>query len=133
MEQKLKSEGKCVFCENTYDQRGIGRHLDTHLAKMAKENTSTKQTTYCHIEVKAYKMFLHLFVKGNLTMESIDQYLRCIWLECCGHFSGFGYNDQEISMGKRVKNVFQPGVVIFHDYDYGTTTRVILNARNTIT
>lgn len=28
---KLKSEGKCPFCEKMYAKAGISRHLTTHL------------------------------------------------------------------------------------------------------
>ena len=31
MEEINKSEGKCLFCEKTYTEAGINRHLATHL------------------------------------------------------------------------------------------------------
>ncbi len=129
MQQELTSEGKCIFCKGVYAQNEMNKHLTGHLTKMAKEDTDKKSEIYCHIEVEAGEMFLHLLVKGNRAMKSIDQYLRNIWLECCGHLSDFGHKNYEVSMKERVEDVFQPRVKLFHDYDYGTTTRVFLRAR----
>lgn len=33
--------------------------------------------------------WLHLDVAGNAQLEDLDQFLRDIWLECCGHLSAF--------------------------------------------
>ena len=129
MEEEFKSEGKCLFCESKFPQKEIGKHLGTHLTKMEKEDAGDTQKKFCHIEVEAAEMFLHLLVRGNLTMKSIDRYLRKIWLDCCGHLSNFGHKNYRISTKERVEDVFQPRVKIFHDYDYGTTTRVFLRAR----
>lgn len=128
MEQELKSEGKCLFCEGVFSQQEIPKHLAGHLTKMEIESADNKTKPYFHIEVEAAEMFLHLLVKGNLTMKSIDLYLRKIWLECCGHMSGFVYKNNEVGMDERVEDVFQSRIKLFHDYDYGTTTRVFLNA-----
>lgn len=129
MQQELTSEGKCLFCNRVFTQGGIGKHLSGHLSKMVKEDSGKKQVNYCHVEVKAGEMFLHLLVKGNLTMVRIDRFLRQIWLDCCGHLSDFGHKKYEVSMTDRVEDVFKPRVKLFHDYDYGTTTRVFLSAR----
>jgi hypothetical protein len=44
MEQNLKSEGKCYFCDKTFSSTGINRHLKTHLQKKAIENTKGRFT-----------------------------------------------------------------------------------------
>jgi hypothetical protein len=55
--------------------------------------------------------------------------LRDIWLECCGHDSGFRINrGEEIEMDKIVGNVLTPKTKILHDYDYGTTTRTFIKS-----
>ena len=129
MEQVLKSEGRCLYCDELLSQAEIGRHLTKHLGHMEKESAREKQSNYCHVEVEANEMFLHLLVKGDAPMKTIDGFLRDIWLECCGHLSGFGHKNFKIKMKDLVEDVFQPKIKIFHDYDYGTTTRVFLNAK----
>jgi hypothetical protein len=62
-------------------------------------------------------------------MKIIDGFLRDIWLECCGHLSEFRNNKIKVKKKALVEDVFQPKVKIYHDYDFGTTTRVFLNAK----
>jgi len=125
---QLKSEGKCFYCEEMLTQENIREHLQNHLLQMTKEGNKKNLVNYCHIGVEAGEMFLHLLVRGSLTMKRIDQFLRDIWLECCDHLSGFGHKNFKIKMKDRVEDVFQDRIKIFHDYDYGTTTRVLLRA-----
>jgi hypothetical protein len=126
MEHELKSEGKCLFCSQSLPREQLGKHLDAHLTKMQKEDTGKSHETYCHIVVEADIMFLHLLVKGKAALKKIDDFLRDIWLDCCGHLSNFGHKDFKISATQKVSDVFESKVKIFHDYDYGSPTRVLL-------
>lgn len=128
MEEELKSEGKCLYCEQTFSQKEIGKHLEKHLTEKEKTDAGNKKQTYCHVLVEANEMFLHLLVKGSSGMKVIDTFLRDIWLECCGHMSAFGHKDFKVSMTHKVQDVFTPRIKIYHDYDFGTTTRVFLKA-----
>ncbi len=130
MGEELNSEGKCLFCNETFSQKEMGKHVATHLKNMEKEDSVKTPETFCHIVVEADVMFLHLLVKGNATMKKIDTFLRKVWLECCGHLSGFGHKDFKISMTHKVLDVFETKVKIYHDYDYGSTTRVFLKGVN---
>jgi hypothetical protein len=129
MEQELKSEGRCIYCEELSSRSDIGKHLAKHLTLMEKDAAGKHPVNYCHVEVVAGEMFLHLLVKGDATMKIIDRFLRDIWLDCCGHMSGFGHKNFKIKMKDLVEDVFQSKIKIYHDYDYGTTTRVFLNAK----
>jgi hypothetical protein len=124
MEQELISK----FCEGMFPQHEIGKHLTKHLLKISKEDAGRSQKNYCHVEVEAYEFFLHLLVRADGSMRNIDQFLRDIWLECCGHLSNFGHNNFKINMNDQVEEIFQPRIKIYYDYDYGTTTRVFLRA-----
>jgi len=131
MEVELKSEGKCLYCNQLFSQKEIGKHLAKHLADMEKSVKTTTTQTYCHIEVDASDYFIHLLVKGDANMKIIDSFLKDIWLDCCGHLSGFGHNNFKVSMSHKVVDVFEPRIKIFHDYDFGTTTRVFLKGLKT--
>lgn len=82
------SKGECGFCGKTFAKRGIGRHLGSHLNKMAKEYKGKPGRSYL-VSVTASDFFLCLWVNGEATMEDVDSFLRAIWLECCGHMSSF--------------------------------------------
>lgn len=84
--------------------------------------------------------WLHLEMKGSATLKGLDQYLRDIWLECCGHLSAFEigqvrytqlFDDGmswgiEKSMNVQVKKLFAPGMSIAYEYDFGSTTELII-------
>ncbi len=124
-----KSEGKCSFCAETIAQRGIIRHLSTHLKKLTKENPVEKDTSYL-VYVKADIMFLCLWVDGKTTFTKIDSFLRKIWLECCGHMSAFTYikdglldkRPKEVPMKWRADKLLAKGKKLTYEYDYGSTT-----------
>jgi hypothetical protein len=104
LEEKLKSEGKCLFCNETFAKAGIMRHLKMHLAQIAK--TGKKGNSYL-VKVdndprwNGLPYFLYLWINGNAKMEDFDAFLREIWLECCGHMSKFTDKSfkREMSMG----------------------------------
>lgn len=131
MQQDLISYGKCPFCKQEIKQAEIRKHLATHLAELEKKDKLKKTKRFVHIVVQANLMFLHILVDCKADMEEIDYFLRKIWLDCCDHLSDFSYKNGEISMDDIVENVFLPKVKIYHDYDYGSTTRVELNAYKT--
>lgn len=93
-QEKIKSEGKCLFCGKTFSKAGINRHLKTHLQQMATTKDAKKGNSYLvKVESDPYwgktGHFLSLWVDGNAKMKDVDLFLRAIWLECCGHLSAF--------------------------------------------
>jgi len=126
MTEELKSEGRCIYCNQMFSQKEIGKHLAKHLVEMEKKDADKTMNFYYHIEVQVAELFLHLLVRGDATMKIIDDFLREIWLECCGHMSEFGHKNFRISKRDRVEDIFAPRVKNFHDYDFGSTTRVFL-------
>jgi hypothetical protein len=128
MTEELKSEGKCLYCGKMFSQKEIGTHLAKHLAQMEKDSKGNI-VNYVHVEVEAGEIFLHILVKGEAQMKVIDKFLRNVWLECCGHLSAFGHKNFKVKMSHTVEDVFQPRIKIYHDYDFGTTTRIFLKSR----
>jgi hypothetical protein len=90
MEQKLKSEGKCLFCDKLFAKASINRHLKTHLDK--KQNAAGISYLVKIEQNPRWGKSLHflsLWIDGETKMQDIDAFLRDIWLECCGHLSAF--------------------------------------------
>jgi len=114
MEQETKSEGRCLYCDELLSQSEIGRHLAKHLNLMEKEVNGKSHSNYCHIEVEAGEMFLHLLVKGDAPMKTIDGFLRDIWLECCGHLSGFGHKNFKIKMKPTPPDFSMPNPLVMN-------------------
>lgn len=102
MKQKPKSEGKCIFCKQTFSKLAINKHLQKHLQEKAIQNKPDK-SFLLNVETspnwKNSGYFLSLWVDGDAHIEDIDDFLRAIWLECCGHMSSFVNSKRKINKG----------------------------------
>ncbi len=119
----------CLLCSAEFTEKGMGRHLTaclkTHSPKI--KNILTKK--YCYLSVRdAYNRdyFLFLLVSQNATLEDLDEYLRKIWLECCGHLSSFSYRKRggKIPMTTQIKQICASGGTLTYLYDFGSTTEL---------
>lgn len=90
--EKLNSEGKCIYCDGIFSKSQINRHLHKHLAEKTAGNKPGK-SFLVKVETNpkwgSTPYFLSLWVNGECKMDEIDNFLRMIWLECCGHMSSF--------------------------------------------
>lgn len=140
----INSVGKCFFCNAEFKKAGITRHLNTHLVK---ESKGRNNGTSFHIRIEddprsGGLFFLNLWVDGDSLMSDIDDFLRNIWLECCGHLSAFinpkekkrysmfdideMQSDAEEIMDSATKDMLIKGMKLTHEYDFGSTTTLLL-------
>ena len=56
--------------------------------------------------------------------KPLDRFLREIWLECCGHMSAFRQEGHQLEMGRKIRDIFIPGMELTHEYDFGDTTKL---------
>ena len=139
-----QSEGYCRFCLKIFSGAGMGRHLAA--CKMRKEKNELelkegrKKYKIYHLKISGGKWYwLHIEIPANTTLIDLDEFLRGIWLECCGHLSSFTihgekYDDQRMmegtslmgmsnqSMNKRLYAVLKLKDTFYHEYDFGSTT-----------
>ena len=132
MPRKPESRGTCAYCGETITKRSIAKHLaecPQHLKIIQTAQVSNRPIeTLWHLRVqdahdKDY--WLDLEMAGSATLDKLDRYLRAIWLECCSHMSMFtigGWQGEEIAKSRNVDAVFEPGLVLRHLYDFGTTS-----------
>ena len=139
--------GTCDICGQTYNKAAMTNHLKACLRthKTGKE-TKSKQKTYILSVDGDWRpeYWMYLEVPAAATLSDLDQFLRDIWLECCGHLSAFTIGqfryelDTEMvdsmwkdffgpslptrSMNVRLYSVLKPGLRFHHEYDFGTTT-----------
>ena len=110
----------------------MSRHLATHLSAM----TPTKNTSF-HLNIPAEEMFLHLLMDGSATLDDLDDFLRGIWLECCGHMSSFevkgksydnNWDDINTEIGEKratkASEIFSKEKELKYEYDFGSTTQL---------
>lgn len=140
---KQISTGKCGFCNAVFKKAAMTKHLPSCQQRTdALKKSPDKKTKGFHLLVEGRGLpeyWLHLFTSDDATLKDLDSFLRNIWLECCGHLSAFtieetkylshpmeedDYEDKNMEIA--LKKVFAPGMKFDHEYDFGTTTALIL-------
>jgi len=72
---------------------------------------------------------IYLSIAGTLGLVHIDQFIKDIWVECCGHLSGFtirGKFYQDHSMNTKLNDILDSDEKFEYEYDFGSTTHLIL-------
>ncbi len=142
-----QTRGACAFCSKEMTRGGLARHLRACAKRQEAQVEAEKSRRH---RQKLYHLLVHdtwsgvywlrLEMRGDATLKDLDFYLREIWLECCGHLSQFEIgqvsymqllNDgmawrEERSMNVRVDTLFQLGMEIPYEYDFGSTTELII-------
>ena len=132
MSRKPDSRGTCAYCGEVINKRSVTRHLDKCARRLEAVQSAAASSrpveTLCHLRVQdAYDKdyWLNLEMVGSASLDKLDNYLRSIWLECCGHLSMFtigGWRGDEIAKSRKADAIFEPGMVLRHLYDFGTTS-----------
>lgn len=146
MARAKATRGSCVYCGKEFTRWGMTKHLQSCPRRAEKSGQGTaagKAVPIFHLLVQdAYggDFWLHLEMPGQTTLQALDEYLRAIWLECCGHLSAFEIGGtrytamhedfqawgNETGMDVAAGTVFQPGLQGSHEYDFGSTTELAL-------
>jgi hypothetical protein len=136
MSRGKRSQGQCLYCSQEMAGSGMVKHLSACQERQkkiadAEQNNAAKQKLY-HLRVQdAWEgtYWLDLEMSGRATLKKLDDYLRAIWLECCGHLSRFsidGWRGQEIPMRIRADQIFELDEILTHIYDFGTSSETLI-------
>lgn len=131
-----ESRGKCQFCGELYAKRSMSKHLLSCKKRFSSiENANTgkaKEDTLYHLVIQdkyAKDFWLHLEMTGTAKLKTLDNYLREIWLECCGHMSEFsldGWGSAKVAMTTSAKTIFQKTAQLEYIYDFGTSSEIVI-------
>ncbi len=138
MPRRTQSRGPCAFCATSMTRSGLAKHLLTCSARQQLITLADQQLgkarRFYHLQVQdawSGDFWLHLEMDGAARLHDLDAYLRAIWLECCGHLSQFsigGWDGPALPMKRTIADVFPPGVVVTHIYDFGTSSETLIKA-----
>ena len=119
--------------------------MGKHLVKCTKLDNNESQAFLLKVTNDESSFWLFLKVNQDCTLESIDDFLRNIWLECCDHMSHFiingthyerflvdGFTDSSKSMQVLAKDVLHHNIRFSYEYDYGDTTSLQLLVHSVI-
>ena|SRR3989338_3208957 len=134
MKRKIESIGTCRLCKQNFSYNEIQKHLSA--CKPYLDDKGNKNVFL--IKAEMYPFWVYFEAEENLTLKRVDRFLRELWLECCGHLSAFTIKNQrysvyeeeldfdEKSMNIKIGNVLEKGTKFNYEYDFGTTTELLL-------
>lgn len=132
MARRKQAKAQCTYCHAVFAKAGMTKHLANCAQRQQAIATATPgsraQEALYHLRVQdawGGTFWLDLEMRGSATLKQLDDYLRAIWLECCGHLSRFafgGWEAADIAMSRRAEQVFRPGETLSHVYDFGTSS-----------
>ena len=125
---EANSKGKCRLCSKEFS----GKEIKIHLAECLKNSKGAGESFLLNASLGPF--WVYFSIPKNKTLTDIDNFLRDLWLECCGHMSSFEIGkikymsdgseleDNERSMNAKVDKILESGTKIHYEYDFGTTT-----------
>jgi hypothetical protein len=137
-------KGKCYYCKKEFTKSGIQKHLKS--CEDARRFTVGDDTSTAVVEnfilsispiYDSSDYWLYILINKDSTLRELDQFLRDVWLECCGHLSSFviegerydshtdeafGYGLSLNKMSAKLKNVVELNDRFRYMYDFGSTT-----------
>ncbi|MEW5802881.1 MAG: hypothetical protein AB1847_12350 [bacterium] len=144
--EKQITKGRCYFCNGTFGKAEMAKHLLSCRAKAVSEQPTqgkrkqSKSDKTFHLLVEGRyqpEYWMYIEVKAKATLDDLDEFLRDIWLECCGHMSAFTIDERTFISGPdresgeegfdiKLEKILSPKMKFYHEYDFGTTTDLTL-------
>ncbi len=138
-------QGTCNLCDELFTKRQMTRHLRSCREKnppRARGRVKPRREKVFHLVVEGGGLpqyWMHLEAPATATLRNLDALLREVWLECCGHMSAFTIASERYSVSPLAEygeqgmdlplgQVLRVGMRFYHEYDFGTTTTLLLRA-----
>lgn len=136
MSGRKQLEGRCAYCGQEIAKNAAAKHLTVcarrqeAITKANSKKDEAETLYYLRVQsVNSGQFWLDLEMRGSTTLKDLDNYLRAIWLECCGHLSKFsieGRRGSDIPKNRRADEIFKSGVKLTHIYDFGTSSETLI-------
>jgi hypothetical protein len=141
MARAKQTKGICAYCGQPIGKTAAARHFAScpacQNAAAHAEKSKRKPETLYRLRVQAQgqpEYWLDLEMRGGARLSDLDEYLRGIWLECCGHMSQFsvdGWGGGEVAKSRTIENAFGTGAELTHIYDFGTSSYTLIKSVGT--
>ena len=118
-----QQKGNCYLCGVELGKVA----MKNHILKQHGDPAGEQECCLIKVEGMDKRYWLLLDAPTTASLKNLDDFLRRIWLECCGHMSAFmGDGYQEFPMSRRL-SAFPEGSRIGYEYDFGDTTRLLVS------
>ncbi len=120
----MMSSGECYLCNQKFSKSDMVEHLNLCIPK---ENNAGKRAFHVMVDgLYQPEYWINIIISVDAKLNELDEFLRDLWLECCGHASEFtimgeGYgSDNDIVLA----DLLSPGMELYHTYDFGSPTEL---------
>ena len=122
------SMGNCYLCGATVSKTTMTNHLlRSHKLKAHSIPQGEEKCYLLKVEgVYDEDYWLYFDVPTSTRLWEVDEFLRKIWLECCHHMSAFYIKKYEQLDEDLKLHAFHVKDKLFHEYDFGTTTKTVI-------
>ena len=130
---QVENIGTCQLCNKEITYRTMTKHLQQCLKTLSLDKTTdtikpSKNEIFLIKIISEKSYWLYIEINGKSPLEEIDDLLRGVWLECCGHLSQFkingDYYDSDEDMDVAVQKAFTIKSKFDYCYDFGSTTYI---------
>ena len=90
-----KNTGTCFLCRQTIAHRASLKHLVACAEKNVTVLPYEKSRVFLLKIVSGPSFWMYLDINGEMTLADLDNFLRNLWLECCGHMSRFDIHGEK--------------------------------------
>ncbi len=127
-------QGVCMICGKVVDAQNAKEHIAACLQEEVPE--SEEDNLLLRIsDVDDADYWMYAALKRDAALAQLDNFLRDVWVDCCGHMSVFTAGGEEYyssnaremgghSMKARIFKDISCGAEILYEYDFGTPTRL---------
>ena len=130
-------KAKCYYCNKELTEKTIKKHMkncsEIRNSIDEKRINDKKQRNQFIIAIKPKyveeEYCIYISIAGTLGLVHIDKFIRDVWVECCGHLSGFKIRDkyyQDDEMNMQLNDILNIDEKFEYEYDFGSTTYLIL-------
>lgn len=145
-----QTKGFCKYCGKEYTRSGMLHHLSSCKNRTICLEKETGKRRCRYFQIVIYGKYLKDYwliveTSEDTILDELDQFIRDIWVECCGHLSAFEINGVQYekvpdtdrfwgppakNMNYRLKDVVNVGDRMLYEYDFGSTTELIMSIHN---
>lgn len=130
---KRSSFGVCELCGARMGKAAMGAHI----LKCLQGTTGGSRARVLLVRAQAAwtpMYWLDVAAKPGAKLADLDNLLRGVWLECCGHLSEFyrGPGDT-VGMSRKIDEALaSPGDRLGYVYDFGSSTELTVSYRGDV-
>jgi hypothetical protein len=114
----------CKTCPAKFFKKDIITHQNTCIVSTNKHK-SGYLIRFVSYGQNNNQYYMYALFDASSTFSDIDIFLKEMWVECCGHLSGFSNLNSQIKIKNSTLISKYPNQSTFlYEYDYGSTTQV---------